>query len=331
MMVILAIAAILFTIVPVVRTEILEATIYGDNWFAFYVNGQLIKDDPMDFTPHQALKFTFDVDTSNTHVYAIKARDWADSATGYEYMETDHAAIGGGGLKVMLSDGTVSSSQWKCYVISTGPTTESQNDGCDKDNFSKCKVDTFPEPSGWTSVGFDDSTWDNAVEFTDDYTGWGRTPTYSSGQCCCMTDPVTGEYKDPDELPLGEDECLAPKFLDWGEATFIWTSDLYKDNEVLCRLEVSKGSAAALPSPSLTSLTRAGQQPPPPATSRAGIRPANLAEVSNTDATPLTLGVFAVAFSFIAVTLYCMFPVEIFTSVKSITSAAEAEALLPKK
>ncbi len=316
-------------VVPLVKAETVEATIYGDNWFAFYVNGQLIKDDPMDFTPHQALKFTFDVDSSENHVYAIKARDWADSETGYEYMETDHAAIGGGGLKVMFSDGTVSNSQWKCYVTSTGPTTESQNDGCDKDNFSKCKVDTFAEPTGWTDVGFDDSNWDNAVEFTDDYTGWGRTPTYSSGQCCCMTDPVSGEYKDPDYLQLDEDECLAPKFLDWGMATFMWSSDLYKDNEVLCRLEVSKGSASSTSTASSSSSVRSGQQPLPPAavTNHGGNRPANLAEVSSSDdVTPLILGVFAVALLSITATLYSIFA----AGLKNRASAAEAETLLSK-
>ena len=300
------------------QSETIEALIYGDNWFAFYLNGELMKEDPMDFTPHQAVRLSFDVDTSSSHVYAIKVRDWANANTGYEYMESSHPGIGGGGLKVKFSDGTVSSSAWKCYVTATGPTIESQNQGCSTSNYDLCEVLTYDEPEGWTGVGFDDSQWLNAVEYTDAYTGWGRTPTYDSqtGQCCCMTDPVTGLDKSPNYLSLDADECIAPKFMDWGTASFIWTSDLYKDNEILCRLEISNGNSK---SKSVSSSFKNSPLPPPGKTS-------SFAEIKSRNSIPLLLGIVSVALLSLAGTLSCLFPDQL--SLKSLSPVAESQSLL---
>ena len=41
------------------QNETITAIIYADNRFDFYVDGTLIKSDPIDFTPHNAVKFTF--------------------------------------------------------------------------------------------------------------------------------------------------------------------------------------------------------------------------------------------------------------------------------
>ena len=298
------------------QSETIDGLIYGDNWFAFYLNGALVKEDPMDFTPHQAIRLTFDVDTSSSHVHAIKVRDWSDAKTGFEYMESSHPGIGGGGLKVKFSDGTVSSSSWKCYVTSSGPTTESQSKGCSESNYDACEVSTFDEPEGWTDVGFDDSHWMNAVEYTDAYTGWGRTPTYDSqtGHCCCMTDPVTGDDKNPNYLSLVADDCVAPKFEDWGSASFIWSSDLYKDNEVLCRLEISKGNTKS------TSVFKNSPLPPPPK------KISSFSEMKTHNSTPLLLGVISIALLTLAGTLSCLFPGQL--SLKSLPSVAESQSLL---
>ena len=244
---------------------------------------------------------SFTVEDDEPYTLAIKARDWADPETGYEYMQSDHAGIGGGGLKVMLDDGTTSSSAWKCFLTSSGPTTASQAKGCSESNYGACEVATYAEPAGWTEAGFDDSMWQNAVEYTDAYTGWGRTPTYDekTGECCCMTDPVTGEETSPAYMKLDADNCVAPKFLDWGEASFIWTSDLYKDNEVLCRLEVLAGSS------SLSKRSSA------PAHSGRPVAAAAFAEVGSTRSSTvplLLLGVFGAALLSIVISLYCVFP-----------------------
>ena len=223
-----------------------EALVFADNYFEFYVDGKLIKQDPFGFTPHQAVKFSFDTDTSSSRVYAIKAKDWADVSTGYEYMsaykeissgQKSMAKLGSGDLRVLLSDGIVSSSEWKCFTTSYGPT----GDDCSNTNFDACRIQNTTEPDGWKYLGYDDSKWNNAVEYSDDEADWGLTPSYDSAtrQCSTRTSPVTGKDWNPPYLLLDEDECLDPREQDWGSSVFIWQGDLEKDNTILCRIEVS--------------------------------------------------------------------------------------------
>ena len=95
--------------------DTVEALVYGDNYFEFYVDGKLVKQDPLGFTPHNAISFSFETDTSSSRVYAVKAKDWADVTTGFEYMsaykEVDDgqksmAKLGDGALRVLLSEDT---------------------------------------------------------------------------------------------------------------------------------------------------------------------------------------------------------------------------------
>jgi hypothetical protein len=226
-----------------------EALVYADNSFEFFVDGKEVASDPLLFRPHQAVKFSFDTDTSSTRVYAVKAKDWADVVTGYEFMgaskETDQgqkslALIGDGALRVLLSDGTVSNSGWKCMTTSYGPTEASTEAGCSTSNFAPCRIQNFTEPSGWKTLGFDDSTWQAATEYTDDEAGWGVTPTYdaSTRQCSTRIDPVSGKSWDPPYVLLDEDQCLDPLAQEWGSSVFIWQPDMYLDNTILCRIEV---------------------------------------------------------------------------------------------
>lgn len=230
------------------------ALVYGDNYFEFYVDGKLVKQDPLGFTPHNAIKFSFETDTSSSRVYAIKAKDWADTTTGFEYMsaykEVDDgqksmAKLGSGALRVLLSDGVVSSSEWKCFTMSYGPTDASIENGCSNSHFSACRVQNYTEPDGWKYLGFNDKSWKSAVEYSDDDAGWGLTPLYDSttGQCSTRTDPISGKDWNPPYLLLDEDDCLDPKAQDWGSSVFIWQGDLEKDNTVLCRIEVSAEDA----------------------------------------------------------------------------------------
>ena len=224
----------------------IDALVFADNYFEFYVDGKLIKQDPFGFTPHQAVKFSFDTDTSSSRVYAIKAKDWADVSTGYEYMaaykeqnngQKSMAKLGSGDLRVLLSDGVVSSSEWKCMTTSYGTI----GDGCSNSNFDACQIQNTTEPDGWKYLGYDDSKWSNAVEYSDDEADWGLAPSYDSAtrQCSTRTSPVTGKDWNPSYLLLDEDDCLDPQEQDWGSSVFIWQGDLEKDNTILCRIEVS--------------------------------------------------------------------------------------------
>jgi hypothetical protein len=91
--------------------------IFADNYFEFYVNGELVETDPVSFTPHQAVEVNFTRNSSGTVVYAIFAKDYGDAVTGLEYV---NSSLGDGSLRVLLSDGTASSSSWKVFTINYG-------------------------------------------------------------------------------------------------------------------------------------------------------------------------------------------------------------------
>ena len=69
--------------------QTIRGFIYADNWFEFYFNGELIKTDPLTFTPHQACEVEFEWDGESDRVYAFKASDYA-SVSGYEYTDTNN-------------------------------------------------------------------------------------------------------------------------------------------------------------------------------------------------------------------------------------------------
>lgn len=222
------------------KTEMIgvNATIYADNYFEFYVNDALIKKDPLDFTPHNAVSFAFSVNKGEKRVYAIKASDFA-SESGYEYTKTSSPQLGDGALRIVMSDCTVSNKNWKCFTTSFGPTDESNSAGCDSSHLNLCKINKVEEPTGWRTLNFDDSSWKQATEYSESDAGWGMTPSYSNGLCKTLTDPETRQNKNPDSLATTSDECLAPKSQNWGDSEFIWQPDLKRDNTILCRLVVS--------------------------------------------------------------------------------------------
>jgi hypothetical protein len=215
-------------------TDTVTANIYADNYFEFYVNGVLIKKDPLDFTPHNGVQFKFNVTKGESRIYAIKASDFA-TPSGYEYTNTDRPQLGDGALIISLNDGTVSNSTWKCFTTSFGPTDESISAGCNEKNLNLCKIKTTSEPINWQMKTFDDSTWTQAKEYTTQEAGWGRTPSYSNGYCGTLTDPLTGANKSPSSIKTEENECLDPQKMSFSNAKFIWQGDLKRDNTILCR------------------------------------------------------------------------------------------------
>jgi hypothetical protein len=224
--------------------ETVSAVIYADNWFEFYVNGVKVKTDPLDFTPHNAVKFTFTVPKTGKRVYAVKASDFA-TQSGYEYTSTSQPQLGDGALRINFSDGTISNTNWKCMTTSFGPTDASNSAGCSSTNLSACKIQLTDEPANWYSSTFDDSKWQSATTYTDQEAGWGMTPSYSNGQCGRLTDPLTRGDKNPNTKTTTEDECQDPKKQSWGKSQFIWQPDLKRDNTILCRYSFTPGTTTA--------------------------------------------------------------------------------------
>lgn len=171
--------------------DTVKANVYADNWFILYVNGKLTAVDSIDFIPHNVV--SVDILPEYPMTIAVMARDNADPKTGLEYGTN----IGDGGFILKFGDGTVTNAKWKAKCFFTGP--------LDKDTKNP-KVKHEPIPDNWWAVGFDDSKWANAKEYTE-------------------------ERVNPKELFFKAD---------FKDAKFIWTDDLDIDNTVIFRHQVEK-------------------------------------------------------------------------------------------
>ena len=126
--------------------------VYADNWFALYINGELVAVDSIKFTPHNVV--SVDVLPEYPMTIAVLVKDNADAKTGLEYGTN----IGDGGFILKLGETVVSNASWRARSFFHGPIAGNRN---------QPKVRYTPLPDNWSSVGFDDSAWDTASVFTD--------------------------------------------------------------------------------------------------------------------------------------------------------------------
>lgn len=212
-------------------------TVYCDNKFTLWVNGQKVAEDPVEFTPHQAVRVAFEWNGTTSITYAIQCEDYA-SDSGYEYIGSARPQLGDGALIAEFGDGlgTVTAASWRVYTATFGPTDDSLLAGCSANDLSKCAVEDRGTPEGWTEPNFDDSKWEPATPYSAATAGWGRRPTWSSKKgCCTLTSPVDRSNLGCD-MSLTESECLAPRTeFAKSSAGFIWAADLERDNRVLFR------------------------------------------------------------------------------------------------
>lgn len=218
-------------------------TVYCDNKFMLWVNGQNIATDPVDFTPHQAVRVAFEWNGTASITYAIQCEDYA-SDSGFEYIGSVSPQLGDGALIAEFDDGlgTVTSANWRAYTATFGPTDASLSAGCSANNLSKCVVVDRGTPERWTEPTFDDSQWEFATLYSAAEAGWGRPPTWSSKEgCCTLTSPVDRSSLGCD-TSLTENECLVPRVeFTKTSADFIWAADIERDNRVLFRYTANCG------------------------------------------------------------------------------------------
>lgn len=172
-------------------SDTVHIDVYADNWFAMFINGELVAVDSIKFTPHNVV--SLDILPEYPMTIAIIAKDNADLKTGMEY--GDH--IGDGGFIVKFSDGTVSNAKWKAMNFFKGPLNHDTKNP---------QVIHTPIPDGWWKVGFDDSKWPFATEYTEE-----------------RVNPKEPFYK-----------------VDFSGAKWIWSEDLDLDNTVLFRTVIEK-------------------------------------------------------------------------------------------
>lgn len=133
--------------------DAIRATVYADNSFKLYINGELVAVDSIAFVPHNVV--SVDILPAYPMTIAVMAVDNADPKSGMEYANTN---IGDGGFIMKLGDGTVTNATWKAKKISWGP--------IGRDTESP-RVESVPAPDNWFAVDFDDSHWSHARVYTE--------------------------------------------------------------------------------------------------------------------------------------------------------------------
>jgi hypothetical protein len=171
--------------------DTIRASMYADNWFMLYVNGKPVAVDSIDFLPHNVV--AVDLLPEYPMTIAVLAKDNADPKTGCEYGRQ----IGDGGFILKFGDGTVTDASWKARCFFHGPVNR---------DTANPTVRTEPLPADWFAPEFDDASWANATEYSQ-------------------------ERIDPKQ-PFFEH--------DFKGAKWIWTSDLDLDNTVVLRKRVNK-------------------------------------------------------------------------------------------
>ena len=168
-------------------SDTIKANIYADNWFILYINGELVAVDSIKFIPHNVV--SVDILPTYPMTIAVMAKDNADPKTGMEYANTN---IGDAGFILKFSDDTVTNAKWKAKKFSWGP--------IDRDTKNP-RVENLSIPENWYAVDFDDSSWGNAREYTEEQVG-PKQPYFEH---------------------------------DFKGAKFIWTDDIELDNTVIFR------------------------------------------------------------------------------------------------
>jgi hypothetical protein len=241
------------------QMEAITGTVYCNNEFSLYVNGELIATDPVPGGPHNAVNVTFNVESGKDITFAIDAKDLASDTTG---LEADDRCIGTGGLRAMFSNGVVTNSSWVCMTYLYGPLNwkncfgaqmvRDQSDqlvpaclNASVPPLEGCITRLIPKPNGWEMPEFDESHWAYAIEWPENFTNYyGLPPTG-------CTNPSTIISTDVDSNGVN---LTCPANLNWGAAKLIWGSDIDLDNHLLCRYTVRVATGSAVVAANIISI-----------------------------------------------------------------------------
>ncbi|AWF81955.1 hypothetical protein BTJ40_14600 [Microbulbifer sp. A4B17] len=187
--------------------------VWADNWFSAYIDGTPLLEDSTPITTERSFnKETKSFSAEPPFVLSFKIKDYKENNTGLEYIGTHRQQMGDGGFITQITNQdtgkviTTSDSAMRCIVIHKAPLSSS----CTQESNpiagqGGCQFNTSQEPNDWKTASFDDSSWQQATE-------------YSAHQ----VRPKDGYEQ-----------------VEWNsKAKLIWTSDLEKDNTILCRMVV---------------------------------------------------------------------------------------------
>ncbi|MBL7806173.1 MAG: T9SS type A sorting domain-containing protein [Saprospiraceae bacterium] len=203
--------------------EVITGYLFADNYFELYVNGVEVGVDAVPFTPFNSSVVKFRV--SQPYTIAVKLVDWEENlGLGSEINNGNLFHPGDGGFIAQFSDGTVTDESWQAQVFYIAPvqdlntvvelpdgTRSTANATLTPTCNANCYGVHYPVPADWTTENFDE-------------TGWVSATLYTAAQ-------VTNQ------AAFKNFENTA-----WGNARFIWTSNLVLDNLVLARKTVGATS-----------------------------------------------------------------------------------------
>ena len=186
------------------------AEVWADNWFALYVNGELVGEDSTPITTERSFNSeTITFTAAYPLTIGIEAKDFKETDSGLEYIGERNQQMGDGGIIAQITDvGTgkvvaVTNGSWQLMVIHRAPL----NPECEKaaDPNTACRFESTEAPPGWAGADFDASRWSPATEWSE-----------------AAVRPKDGYNR-----------------IEWDEsARLIWGSDLEIDNTILLRLTV---------------------------------------------------------------------------------------------
>ena len=221
-----AIDAVDIDSVPVIEVdadgEIITGYLFADNYFELYINGKFIALDSVPFTPFNSSIVKFKV--NKPYNISVKLVDWEENlGLGTERNRGKKYHAGDGGFIASFSDGTITNAEWQAQAYYTAPiydlscltekdgmrlstscSTEATNNGAD------AYAIHWKTPDNWQAEGFDYSHWPQATTYTEKTIGVDNKKAYMN---------------------------FREKFAGAG-ASFIWSSNVVLDNEVLLKYSV---------------------------------------------------------------------------------------------
>lgn len=202
--------------------EEITGYIFADNYFELYINGQLVAIDSVPFTPFNSSIVKFRV--NKPYTIAVKVIDWEENlGLGTEDNRGKAYHPGDGGFIASFSDGAVTGPDWRAQTFYTAPIYDLNclsevgdkrlSDNCTTegtDSGENAYAAYWETPDNWMEKEFDATSWPKATEYSEDEIGVNNKNSYMN---------------------------FIEKFSGAG-ASFIWSSNVVLDNQVLLRYKV---------------------------------------------------------------------------------------------
>lgn len=210
--------------------EVFTAYIFADNYFEMYVNGVAVGKDNVPFTQFNSNIVRFKVNRPFT--IAMHLVDWEERlGLGGETSGSFNYHCGDGGMVAVIKDASgnivaKTGSDWKAQTFYSAPIKDltcptetgtlrstANCDTSDSTNGTSYYALHWTKPTNWNLASFDDSSWQNAYTYSNATVGVNGKSAYTN---------FTNIFDDATN-----------------DASFIWSSNLILDNEVVVRKTIN--------------------------------------------------------------------------------------------